>query len=134
LIEAENKHNPALLDEFLARDFDTTEPDTPRETRGLEITKQIYTQFWKGFPDFRGTIEDIIAEGDKVWIRYKGTGTHKGEYLGLAPTGKKVTMNGFTIYRIVGNKVVEWRSLVDMLDFYKELGVIEYKGFPDEVR
>jgi limonene-1,2-epoxide hydrolase len=42
-------------------------------------------------------------------------------------------MTAVTIYRIIDNKVVEWRSLVDMLDFYKELGVIEYKGFPDEV-
>jgi steroid delta-isomerase-like uncharacterized protein len=134
LIEAENKHNPALLDEFLAPDFATSDlTDTPEETQGREVLKQSYAQMYKGFPDWHGTIEDIIAEGDKVWVRYKGTGTHRGEYLGLAPTGKKVTMNSFTIYRIVDNKVVEWRSVIDLLDFYEKLGVIEYKGFPDEV-
>jgi len=142
LIEAENKHNPALLDEFLAPDlgtFDVDEPDTPKETGGLESLKQMYTQMYNGFPDWHGTIEDIIAEGDKVWIRYKGTGTHKGEYLGLAPTGKKVTMKAFSIYRIVDTKVVEMWTVVDQLDFYKGLGVIEYteegrKLFPQDVK
>jgi predicted ester cyclase len=100
LIEAENKRNPALLDEFLAPDFVTSDlTDTPEETQGREILKQSCAQMYKGFPDWHGTIEDIIAEGDKVWVRYKGTGTHKGEYLGLAPTGKKVTMNSF-IYHL----------------------------------
>jgi predicted ester cyclase len=51
----------------------------------------------------------------------------------LAATGKKVTMTAVSIYRIVDTKVVEMRTVADMLDFYKELGVIEYKGFPDEV-
>ncbi|MCP8303850.1 MAG: ester cyclase [archaeon] len=76
MIEAENKHNPTLLDEFIAPDF-VDEPDTPKETRGLESLKQRYTQFYKGFPDFHGTIEDIIAEGDKVWIRFKGRNTQR---------------------------------------------------------
>lgn len=125
VIEAENAHNPALLDEFIAPDF-VSDPDTPTEVRGLENLKQSYGPMWKGFPDFIGTIEDIIAEGDEVWIRYTGTGTHTGEFLGVAPTGKKVTIMAFCIYRIVDTKVVEWRQVVDMLDFYKKLGVIEY--------
>jgi predicted ester cyclase len=139
---------PTLLDEFIAPDF-VDEPDTPKETRGLESLKQRYTQFYKGFPDFHGSIEDIIAEGDKVWIRFKGTGTHKGEYsvphpssgkmITLAPTGKKLTMTAVTIYRIVDTKVVTMRTFLDMLDFYKDLGVIEYtekgkKLFPDDVK
>jgi len=80
------------------------------------------------------TIEDIIAEGDKVWVRFKATGTHTGEYRGLTPTGNKITVVGVEIYRIVNGKVTgtEW-VVEDTLDLYKQLGVIEYKGFPDEV-
>jgi len=122
LIEAENKHNPALMDEFLAPDF-VNYPFPTQELRGPEVYKQGSKEFVKAFPDFHGTIEDIIAEGDKVWIRFKGTGTHKGEYLGLAPTGKKVTMTAFAIYRIVDTKVVELRNFIDK-DFFKELGII----------
>jgi predicted ester cyclase len=92
----------------------------------------------KGFPDWHTTIEDIIAEGDKVWVRFKATGTHTGEYRRLAPTGKKITATSVNIYRIVNGKVVEVWRVSDLLDFYKQLGVIEptEKGkelFPEDV-
>ncbi len=122
LIEAENKRNFALMDEFLAPDF-VNYPVPTQELRGPEVYKQGSKAFVKAFPDFHGTIEKTIAEGDKVWIRYKATGTHKGEYLGSAPTGKKVTMTSFAIYRIVDTKVVELRNFIDK-DFFKELGII----------
>jgi len=130
LFEAFNKQDLALLDELIAPDY----VDHPRQLRGLESYKQHLTMFYKSFPDSHETIEDIIAEGDKVWIRVKGTGTHTGEYRGLAPTGKKITWEAVDIWRIVDGKVVElWYAVVE-LDFYKQLGVIEYKGFPDEVK
>ena len=127
LTEAENERNYALFDEFLAPDFVNIVSDgTP--PHGREIYKQGSESFFKAFPDFHGTIEDITAEGDKVWIRYKATGTHTGEFMGLAPTGKKVTMNAFSIYRIVDSKIVEMRSFIDTgcsySEFFKELGGI----------
>jgi len=89
---------------------------------------------YKRFPDFHATIEDIIAEGDKVWILEKCTMTHTAVYRGIAPTGKKLTETLVEIYRIVDDKVVEMWTIIDELDFLKQLGVIEYKGFPDEVK
>jgi len=130
-IEEWNKRNLAALDELMAADYF----DPSLQVRGLEAYKQLLTMFLKGFPDWHETIEDIIAEGDKVWVRFKGTATHTGEYRGLAPTGKKVTETGVLIWRIVDGKIVEKESAVyDELDFFKQLGVIEYKGFPDEVK
>ena len=130
-IEEWNKRNLAALDELLAADYF----DPSLQVRGLEAYKQLLTMLLKGFPDWHETIEDIIAEGDKVWVRFKVTGTHTGEYRGLAPTGKKVTETGVLIWRIVDGKIVEKESAVyDELDFFKQLGVIEYKGFPDEVK
>jgi len=130
LIEAANKRNLALLDELVAQDFFYhTYPK-----RGLESLKQHIKEESKGFSDFRATIEDIIAEGDKVWIRVTETGTRAGEYRGLASTGKKFTLTEVVIWRIVGGKVIEGWGVCDMLDFLKQLGVIEYKGFPDEVK
>jgi len=131
LFGAFNKQDLALLDELIAPDY----VDHPRQLRGLESYKQHLTMFYKSFPDTHETIEDIIAEGDRVWIRIKGTATHTGEYRGLAPTGKKTTWQAFIIWRIVGGKVAEMLAAVsDELDFLKQLGVIEYKGFPDEVK
>jgi len=129
LYEAFNKHNPVLLDEIMAIDF-VDAPNTPFELRGLESYKKFEATFIKAFPDYQDTIEDIIAEGDKVWVLGKVTGTHTGEweFLGIkfAPTGKKITWRALNIFRIVNGKIVERKSLRDMLDFLRQLGVIEY--------
>jgi len=135
LYEAANKQNIALLVKFTAPDY----VDHDLQLRGREDVKQFETMFFKGFPDLHVTIEDITAVGDKVWVRVKYEGTHKGEYRGIAPTGKKFTMTAVSIYRIVEGKVAERKSVFDALDFYKQLGVIEYtekakKLFPKNVK
>jgi len=130
LTEALNKRTLALLDELMAPNYF----HHTLQVQGLEGLKQFMTTVYKGFPDWHETIEDIIAEGDKVWVRYTDTMTHTGEYRGIAPTGKKVTYTGIGIWRIVDGKIVEGWEVGDMLDIYKQLGVIEYKGFPDEVK
>ena len=124
-----NKQNLDLLDDLSAPDYvDHT------HQLSLEGVKQFMNMLFEAFPDWHETIEDIVAEGDKVWVRVKGTGTHKGEYRGIAPTGKKITGVGVNIYRIVNGKFVEGWAVEDWMDFLKQLGVIEYKGFPDEVK
>jgi len=127
-IEAINKQNLSLCDDLVAPDF----VDHTRQVRGLEVLKQFVTMIYKSFSNFHVTIEDMIGEEDKVWIRVKITGTHTGGYRGLAPTGKKFTEASVWIYRIVKGKVVEGWNVDDELDFLKQLGVIEYKGFSDE--
>ena len=134
-VEATNKRNLSVLDELMAPDF--FHPTW--QLRGPEGMKQFYALAFKGFPDLHETIEGIIAEGDKVWHRFRTTGTHRGEFRGLAPTGKKVTWTGVNFWRIAEGKVVEKGSIYDMLDTLKQLGVIEYtekaKGFlPEEAK
>jgi len=132
LFEALNEQNLTLLDKLVAPDY----VDHTLQIRGLESLKQYIPMLPKGFPDLRENIEDIIAEGDKVWIRFEVTGTHKGVYRGLPPTNKKFTIRAVSIYRIVDSKVVEREAIYDWLDFFKQLGLIEYteegkKHFPD---
>ena len=126
--EALNKKNLALLDELMAPDY----VEHTLQLEGYENWKQYVTKFLKGFPDLNVTIEDIIAEGDKVWTRVKITGTHTGEFRGITPTGKTITQKCVWIDRIADGKFVESWSIDDNLDFLKQLGVIEYKGFPNE--
>jgi len=125
LYETFNKHDVALLDDLMAPDF----VDHTMQLQGLDSFKKFETNFIKSFPDYSETIEDIIAEGDKVWVHFKVTGTHKGEWnffgITFAPTGKKITYTGVGIWRIVDGKVVERKSVRDMLDFLRQLGVIE---------
>ena len=134
-VEVYNKQNLELADNFVASDY--VDPDYP-QLQGLEALKQMMNMFYKAFPDFHETIEDIIAEGDKVWVLFTYTGTHKGEWLGLAPTGKKIKCKAIDIYRIADGKIVEGRRIpTPDLAFFKQLGIVEYtelgkKLFPEE--
>ena len=139
LFEALNKQNLALLDDLYSPDY----YNHTLQIRGLESLKQFEAMIYKGFPDWQETIEDIIAEGDKVCVRYNVTGTHTGEWsfsgVTLAPTGKSITFSSVSIYRIVDGKIVEGWHVYDFLGFFKELGVIEptEKGkqlFPEDAK
>jgi steroid delta-isomerase-like uncharacterized protein len=130
VIEAIDRRNLALLDELIAPDF-VYHTDT-QQIQGLEVMKQVIEEEINGFPDLHVDIEDMIAEGDKVCIRLIETVTHTGEFRGLAPTNKKLTYTAVTFWRIVEGQVVEGWGVYDQMDFFKQLGVIEYKGFPNE--
>jgi predicted ester cyclase len=93
--EAINKKDLSVLDEFMAPDY----IDHTNQLRGREDVRQFYIKIFKDFPDFHRTIEDIIAEGDKVWVYWKITGTTK--------SGKKMELTTVTIMRIVNGKAVE---------------------------
>jgi C-1 hydroxylase len=128
-IEAVNNGSLDSLDDLIAQDF----VYQTHQIRGLDVVKQVIQEEINGFPDLHIIIEDIIAEGDKVWIRLTETGTHTGKFRGLDPTGKKIAYTAVAIWRIVDGKVVEGWGVYDMLDYCRRLGVIDYKGFPDEV-
>jgi predicted ester cyclase len=98
-----NKGNVDALDEMCAPNFHL------EGFGGVTEFKAAILGFRKSFPDLHFTVEEIIAEGDKVAYRWTSRGTHQGEYQGIAPTGKAVTSTGITIIRIVDGKVVEDR-------------------------
>ena len=76
------------------------------------------------FPDIRITAEDMVAEGDKVACRGTFSGTHKGEFMGIAATGKQINVGVIEILRIVGGKMVEHWNIVDNLGMMQQLGVV----------
>ena len=80
--------------------------------------------FLTAFPDWHGTVDDIIAEGDTVVNRWTGHGTHLVELMGIPATGKPVTLNGITIFRIAGDKIVEEWTQADQLSMMQQLGFI----------
>jgi predicted ester cyclase len=125
-IEAANNKDLAVLYGLLAEDYS----DPSLQVRGRESYKQLWTKFFKGFPDWHETIENITAEGNRVWVFEKVTATHTGEFefsgSTFPPTGKKVTIKSANIWRIVNGKVAEKESSVsDLIDFCTQLGVIE---------
>lgn len=125
-IDRYNKRDLDVFEELVAEDYF----DYLFEQKGREAFKQLFTMSFEGFPDWYESIEDIIAEGDKVWVRVKATGTHTNEWdlfgVPLPPTDKKVELNFVQIWRIVDGKLAEGWELDDNLDFLRELGVIDY--------
>jgi predicted ester cyclase len=90
----------------------------------LEETKKIDAGLFSAFPDYHFTLDDIVAEGDKVAFRTTFTGTHTGEWMGAAPTGKKMSFTMFYICRISGGKDVEDWGLTDLPSMMQQIGVI----------
>ena len=80
--------------------------------------------FLSAFPDTQMTVEDELADGDKVATRWTATGTHTGELMGIPPTGKQVTVTGMDINRLVGGKIVEHWGEFDQMGMMQQLGVV----------
>jgi steroid delta-isomerase-like uncharacterized protein len=117
-----NEGNPTAADELMAIDAAIHMPTG--EVVNLDGLKS-FAATWRGsFPDWHSTVEELIAEGDKVAERWTGRGTHRGELQGIPPTGKRVEVPGSVFYRIVGGKIVEFRGQLDMMSLMQQLGVI----------
>ena len=123
--EAFNKGNMAALDEIVAPGHTNTGPGSiPGLPPGPEGSKQIVSVYRNAFPDIHITVEDQIADGDKVASRWTARGTHKGELTGIPPTGKSAVVTGMCIDRIVNGKIVESWGIFDQLGMLTQLGVM----------
>jgi steroid delta-isomerase-like uncharacterized protein len=120
--EVWNRGNFAVADELLAGDF--AGHSSMAETRGPEEAKQFFASLRAAFPDLHFTIEDQIAEGDKVVTRWSAHATHTGEFQGIPATGRQGHVTGITINRLANGKVVEGWTNLDELGLMQQLGVI----------
>jgi predicted ester cyclase len=93
-----------------------------------EAAKQEAADFRRGFPDVVSTIEDLIAEGDRVAARWSARATHHGEYVGISPTGKEVEFTGISVYRIEGNRIAESWTIEDELGLMRQIGAVPEPG------
>ena len=94
----------------------------------VEAARQEAADFREGFPDVVSTIEDLIAEGDKVVARWRARATHQGEYMGIPPTGKEVEFTGISVYRIEGDKIAESWTIEDELGLMRQIGAVAEAG------
>jgi steroid delta-isomerase-like uncharacterized protein len=95
----------------------------PHQAPGLNGIKQTFRMMSAALPDSNLTVEDVIAEGDRVAVRMTIRGTHQGEFRGLAPTGRPIEMTRISIFRIADGKIVEWWHNEDMLGMLRQLGI-----------
>ncbi len=121
------KGNLSVVDEFLATNF-VFNYAPPGVAPDREAYKQAMNMYRDASPDMYYDIKDMIAEEDKVVVRWVGRGTQKGEIMGIAPTGKEMTVTGISILHIVGGKIAEEWTEMDMLGALQQLGAFPPSG------
>ena len=117
-----NKGDLVSIDELLAPDFVDHNPQALAP--GREGAKQLLTTYRAALPDLQITVDDLIAEGDKVVARYTARGTQRGDMPGIPATGKHATVTGIDILRVAGNQIAEHWGEADQLGMMQQLGVI----------
>jgi steroid delta-isomerase-like uncharacterized protein len=133
-VDATNSGDTELISQAVDAIFD---PDVqistplPVEATGAPAIKEVFTTLLRAYPDLHIEVDDLIEEGDKVVARQTVTGTHLGEYMGLAPTGRPVAYNEVFIFRYVDGRIAETWGVVDVLSQMKQLGALS-PGQPDD--
>src|SRR5438132_478772 len=117
-----NEGDLDALDEMAAADYSEHDP-LPGQGMGRQGLKDRASMIREAFGQ-RFTIEDMVAEGDRVVVRWTGSGTHTGEFMGIPPTGKSFTIAGIDIHRIEDGRLAEHWHVVDQLSLLQQLGLI----------
>ena len=121
--EVFNERELSLIEELFTTDW-VYHGVGGQKIYGLKGLKEFLTDYYSAFPDIQVKVENLVAEGDKVVSHVTSRGTHKGELMGIAPTGKQVTVPVICISRFVGGKIVEDWEMIDLFGMMQQLDVI----------
>ena len=122
-----NKKNLAAAEEYIAANYVGHFTGAP-PVQGIAAFQQ-YLRMWNtAMPDSTVTVEDMVAEGDKLAVRVTYRGTHTGPLMNIPPTGKSVTISGINVFRFVDGKAVEQWANVDDLGMLQQMGIIPAQG------
>ena len=113
-----------VADELIAPNYIGHDPVSPEDVHGPEGVKEFASMYRNAFPDVQMSVEDQIAEGDMVVTRWIASGTHQGDFMGIAPSGNRVTVSGTSIERIVNGKIEETWDNYDALGMMQQIGAI----------
>lgn len=116
--------NIGLVDELVASDYVNHSPGMPDQPEGPEGIKAVVSMFRSGMPDLRVVIHDMVAEGDRVVVRYAIEGTHEGDLFGVPPTGRRVSIESITVERVSDGRIREHWRVTDTLNMMQQLGAI----------
>jgi len=121
ITEAFNKKNLSILPELFSPEFVWHRPEGDLTFKDFQTSNK---ELLNAFPDLKIILDDLIAEGDKFVGRWTLSATHKGEFMGIPGTGKKIKINAMTIRRVAGGKCIEGWDLLDNLNMMQQLGVM----------
>jgi steroid delta-isomerase-like uncharacterized protein len=120
--EVFNTNATERMDDFASPDLVVHYAGADAPMQGLATYKEFHAQDIPSFPDAQYTIDDLFGAGDRVAIRWRMDATHQGTYQGIAPTGKRVSLAGMSVYRFESGKVAEGWVVTDNLSFMQQLG------------
>jgi steroid delta-isomerase-like uncharacterized protein len=112
-----------VIDEIFSGDFTLHDPDLPGGAQGPEGITRVVETFVDAFPDLQVTLDDELSSGDKVVTRWTSRGTHQGELMGIAPTGRPIEVTAVGIWRVADGKIAEAWLVFDALGMMQQLGV-----------
>ncbi|HEX7758728.1 MAG TPA: ester cyclase [Caulobacteraceae bacterium] len=119
-----NSASRELAEELVSPDAVFHAPGAPGPLRGPEGYLQLLAMLRGGFPDVQWTLDELVAEGDRLAARFTMRGTHNGPFLGLAPSGKPFVASSMAFYRLADGKIVEETGLPDMLAILQQIGAV----------
>lgn len=114
------KRNPDAVEKYVVEDYIQHQPGLPG---GRQAFKDYLKRLFHAFPDYQGEFENIVVEGDLVSFHMKWSGIHKGEFMGVKPTGKKIFRRTADILRIKDDRLVEHWGIVDQAEMLKKIGL-----------
>lgn len=123
-VEFINTASQALADELISTDAIFHVPGSPEPMQGPAGYLAIIAMMREGFPDIQWTLEEMVAESDKVAARFIMRGTHQGTFFGVPPTGKQIAVQAMNLYRLSDGKFVEERGQPDMLGLLQQIGAV----------
>ena len=118
-------------DDIVMDDFVELDP-LPGQAQGREGLKEMIRHMRSAFPDIRWTIDEMVAEGNKVLTRFTWSGTHQGTFLGVPATGRRITVKGMVIDRLEAGKMADSRILMDTLGMMQQLGALPVPAASNE--
>lgn len=119
-----SKGDLAAVDRYLDPAFVNHDPPFPGAPRGPEGMRQAAALFRQAMPDWHSDVDQLVAEGDTVVERFRATGTHRGELMGVPPTGRTLVLAGINIFRVQGDRIVERWGRLDELGLLRQLGLV----------
>lgn len=124
LDQAVSGGDPSAIERLVSREVVFTSPYTPEPIRGIEGFKQMIAMLHTAFPDLRIRESGSLAEGDTVASRWTATGTHRGDFMGHAPSGRQFSITGMSVYRLRDGKIEEGWVNDDSLGMLQQLGLL----------
>lgn len=120
--ELVNQKKLDALERYCAPDMHDHNPPAGAPEGGVDEIRRAFEQLFRALPDLRANVEEMVAEGELVFVRSTYQGTHRGELMGLQPTGKRLNFDSWHLFRLTGGKIAEHWEKLNALDVLQQVG------------